>query len=639
MGMHWKRRVVLTCVLIAVASSVVPASGQVFAHLRPGKIASLRERVPVNVVFVGISAKRIEQPYFKASLPLAYRPVLRIASLLKHKPQPLGLSYTFDYRFHFASKAYDDAFFGYLKKSAADTPLTHWQERYNAQAGRVDIDKNHAIDAASVERWLATHPPKGIDTRRNTVFLIDWYGRKDFRHHVYTKAIEPDSSWGAPGAYSEPDRDVFVAWGGTAADDPEDGNGITRRLWFYDLSAGPDYWSGNWDVTTMDPGPLNRPLDTSRRIPPSWEYAADGIRAPDRLTDDLAALTRYVAIDLLFTPSPLYPAITTPNGRPASIELDMNFYDTPGFESAAKGSAPVMLRTFRNLAPWLRFSADTKPVDFTNADHLSCFAQWSTVYLASGPSCYQDARYTAEANLVLFHSRNRKQFFDGGGDYEGGSFVYHVPGQAGPCYAYADDDRLTGAQSFVFAFLGAPCEPDMGWSDLLIHEYGHHVGLSHPHDGYDSEEEKDFGPADNFAFVYAGTEVNSAMAYHSVNNEFSQFDADNMARWAAEGYVSSANMLAARLLAAGVSARTLAKADDLVGAAAKALSAHRYRDAADAARRAYHSLIPPARRARVGLAARPAGAPANAGPVPSGRGGMALAPAVDRLCEAATFCR
>ena len=151
---------------------------------------------------------------------------------------------------------------------------------------------------------------------------------------------------------------------------------------------------------------------------------------------------------------------------------------------------------------------------------------------------------------MLFHSRNRELFFDRDAEYEAGGFVYHAPGNPliNDCYGTSDYDYVSGAQSFVYMFRGATCEAEQrGSMDFLTHEFGHHLGLSHPHDGYDSEDETDFGPYAEFAFAYVGTEVNSVMSYTLVNNDFGQFDIDNLARWWTEAYVRSANMLAGKL--------------------------------------------------------------------------------------------
>jgi hypothetical protein len=606
---------------------VARADAASYRHLDPGRPASLRERVPVNVVFIGIERDAINQKVFEKRLPSRYRPEHRIASAIQEKAKPLGLSYTYDYRLHFAPTAYENAFFTYLARKARTAPLTGWQHRYNAQFGRLDIDTNVVIDAPSVERWFAMHPPAGLSTTQNTVFFIDWFGRKGFRFHVYDKQADPDSDVvGLDATSLNQDSEFYVAWGGTAANDPEDGRGLVRRVWFYDLSAGPDYYSGNWDVTSPDDG-----LVPARRIPPVWEYGPGGFHETASLTDDLAALTRYVAIDLLFTPSPLYPILSTKAGIPSSIDLDMNFYDLPGLRSLVEGSSVVVRRAFERLAPWIRFSAEADAADPLNVEHAACYAQWFGII---GPSCYLDRRYAAEANLMLFHSRNRQLFFDRDSEYEAGGFVYHGPGNPliNDCYATSDYDYVTGAQSFVYMFRGATCEAEQrGSIDFLTHEFGHHLGLSHPHDGYDSEETTDFGPFGEFAFAYVGTEVNSVMSYTLVNNDFGQFDIDNLARWWTEAYVRSANVLAGKLVAARRTS-SLARADVLVGTASSELANHRYLEAVGAAKRAYGLVRDAARAAGIATATPAVGGGAVLGDPETRRSSRSYRPAVDLLC-------
>ena len=108
-----------------------------------------------------------------------------------------------------------------------------------------------------------------MDTRRNTVFLINWYERSDFDFHVYTKTDEPDPDTDYNFGTQRGSRKL-TAWGGTTARDEESGLGSTRRVWFYDLSAGPEEWAGSWNITDDD-------LDgggPDYRIPPIWEYGA-----------------------------------------------------------------------------------------------------------------------------------------------------------------------------------------------------------------------------------------------------------------------------------------------------------------------------------------------------------------------------
>jgi hypothetical protein len=60
---------------------------------------------------------------------------------------------------------------------------------------------------------------------------------------------------------------------------------------------------------------------------------------------------------------------------------------------------------------------------------------------------------------------------------------------------FADDNWTDGTQSLVFTFDAEEYrEFGYGFSTTTVHEVGHHIGMSHPHDGYDSELGLDFGP-------------------------------------------------------------------------------------------------------------------------------------------------
>ena len=118
-----------------------------------------------------------------------------------------------------------------------------------------------------------------------------------------------------------------------------------------------------------------------------------------------------------------------------------------------------------------------------------------------------------------------------------------------------------------------------GLTATMIHEYGHHSSLSHPHDGYDPASGVDFGPTGETFFAWLGDETNSVISYIDLNWDFSQFDRDNSARHRAAGYALVANRVAADVVAsrdAGLAAGDLARADDRLAAAQAALSAHDY---------------------------------------------------------------
>ena len=144
-------------------------------------------------------------------------------------------------------------------------------------------------------------------------------------------------------------------------------------------------------------------------------------------------------------------------------------------------------------------------------------------------------------------ARNRADFLDGTPAYEAGLVNWSIgqkpksPGLLG----FADDNWLDGTQSGVFSFV----YPDAvaagyGLTTTMIHEYGHHSSMSHPHDGYDPGTGVDFGPGGETYFAWLGDESNSMMSYIDLNWDFSQFDRDNSARHHAAGYAKIANIVA-----------------------------------------------------------------------------------------------
>ena len=86
------------------------------------------------------------------------------------------------------------------------------------------MGQNHFVDAPTVEKWLIDNAPPGVDTRRDTIFFVNWWGRSDFIDHVYTKFGEPDPDTGFDFGVNNDSRKV-IAWGGTTPDDEETGLG------------------------------------------------------------------------------------------------------------------------------------------------------------------------------------------------------------------------------------------------------------------------------------------------------------------------------------------------------------------------------------------------------------------------------
>jgi hypothetical protein len=590
----------------ALAAGVAPASGAAgskasYRHLDPGGPARFSEKVPVNLVFVGYERDQVRRQRFLAGLPSRYKPVNR-NRLFYGVTERLGISYSYDYDVTYASSGYERRFFSTLSKLAEPAPLTELQQAYNDQQNNVlEVTDNHHIDAPTVERWLADHPPAGVDTRQNTIFFVNWYGRPDFKFHVYTKTDEPDPDTGFNFGVETQSRKL-IAWGGTTPDDEENGLGRVRRVWFYDLSAGPESWTDNWNVDDAD---LDGDDVPDYRMPPIWEYTKGGFRAPSALSGDLGKVARYVGVNLLFTTSPSFSPSLTPPDLPHTVNIDSNTYEAiPGVNASRRYIKPgLLLQELSELQPITRFSYDNQDLALTGQAQR-CYDLWLP---AQDVPCYPDLDYPAFANLFLFNALNLERTQDDAGrvDYELPNFNYATTNaEESGLLGYADDNYRTGTQSFVFNFVSPAIAENYGLTTTMIHEDGHHLAMSHPHDGYDSETGVDYDPTGPYYFAWSGDQSNSMMSYIDLNWDFSQFDRDNMNRYVAAAFSHNANLIAADILAdpdAGRAADELATADNLLGAAKLAFRGHRYLAASFLAKGAYDQVRRGARQAGVSV--------------------------------------
>ena len=118
-----------------------------------------------------------------------------------------------------------------------------------------------------------------------------------------------------------------------------------------------------------------------------------------------------------------------------------------------------------------------------------------------------------------------------------------------PLLGFADDNYRDGTQSFVFSFV-SPALTDLGYglSTTEIHEYGHHLNFSHPHDGYDYERDVEYGPVGRPPIRVVGDETTSIMSYMTSTGTTPNSTGQRN-RFQAAGYINNANALAARILA------------------------------------------------------------------------------------------
>lgn len=244
--------------------------------LQPGEFVTYEQKVPINIVFIGYPQNTIDKEEMLDVLPDSYAPVVRYPQFYGLSGREMGLQFNFDYRVTFAGRDLTNRFFRYLEEIGTTGDPTTFQTDYNDQENNV-LDVTGPvlyIDAPSVEKWLARHFER---EKGYTIVFINWYSRPDFNFHVYTKTDEVDPDTGYNFGQIRESRKM-IAWGGT-----------DTRLWFYDLSAGPEAWTNNWNVDNPD---LDENGVEDYRMPPIWEYDEDGYRDPDALSEDLGKVTR-----------------------------------------------------------------------------------------------------------------------------------------------------------------------------------------------------------------------------------------------------------------------------------------------------------------------------------------------------------
>jgi hypothetical protein len=552
-----------------------------FRGLKPGEFVVHRQQVPVDVVLIGFTPQQVNRADLRGVLPQTYRPVVRYPRFYGLQGRDTGLEYQFKYSVAHMSPSTENRFFRYLRQIGTNIAPTVYQTQYNAQTRNV-LDVTGPvldIDAASVERWLE----RNASPRRNgyTVYFVNWHGRSDFRFHVYTKKDDPDPDTGHN--FGARQSRAITSWGGT-----------TSRTWFYDFSAGPEWNTSNWIVDTKD---LNGDGREEYRMPPIWEYAANGYRSPLELGYDMGLLTRFVGINLLFTTSPLYdPLNTSPEPFGRRVVDTAILEDDPasqGIDYFDRQFAQARWKEFQPYYAW-KTAARSLPIDagakksleifVGNSDDEDCWVPFGDTFAQL--FCY----FSENLGLYVPHYRER--------DYVAPVIGFNTTedglGDQFGLLGFADDNWVDGTQSLVFAF-NADAYRDFGYgfTGTIVHEVGHHVGMSHPHDGYDSEFDVDYGPGGSLFFAWEGDESDTVMHYLGLTNRFGDHNRDNMYRWETAGYLNWANALAGDILAsdrARYVTLLLIAADTLAAGARSHFNAWDYASAVWEARAAYTLL-------------------------------------------------
>jgi hypothetical protein len=415
---------------------------------------------------------------------------------------------------------------------------------------------------------------------------VNWYGRADFQFHDYYHLGNRDPATGFD--YGRLSESLTRAWGGNSG-----------PTWFYDLSAGPDWDDNSYDVDNAD---LDGNGVPEYRMPPIWEYGNTSAYRPfTDLSGDLAKVIRYDAIDMLFTPSPLFdPAATVPSpGGGKRIEVDV-FEGDPANNGLSQIFAGIIQNNAQGLEPYygVTVSVTDQPLADGVLDAYDIAAGISDAAGCSDFTTFGPLGFP-EAELGCYFREHRAQYFPASpGDAVIPVADFTVPQYRFPFIGSTDPDFQTGEPAFVTELDVAPPPGYISLYSITsttIHETGHFVGLSHPHDGYDSTSGIDFNPEGAFNFAWDSDESATPMSYLPDGGSltFDRFDRDNMSRWQVGRLLDLADADAAAILSGNHSSQIdaqLAEADADFSRAVAALHRSDWLAAATAAVAGYAEM-------------------------------------------------
>ena len=183
---------------LASAAAAQPQQTQQKRHdhhelraLRPGEFVVREQVVPVNLVFIGYDHNQIDE---QALLRPFRRPTVRSSA---SRCSTVSRAATSACSTASATTSFAGAGRSRTSSSAFLKTPEHradhaFQDAYNQQKKNVldVVGPVLYIDAPTVERYLAGHD--GDEQRGYTIFFINWYSRRDFQFHVYTKTDEAD---------------------------------------------------------------------------------------------------------------------------------------------------------------------------------------------------------------------------------------------------------------------------------------------------------------------------------------------------------------------------------------------------------------------------------------------------------------
>jgi len=531
-------------------------------------------------VLIGFDEKLIDKDYLKWNSPQDRYQLVEIPGVSSNTV------YSFNYEYVFPSGSFTDDFVQFLMSSGKTEPRQNviWNISYFRFKTAYYWNYTHFpvqsyntyYPADEVEAWLVQHQSAygGFPENGYVLILADLSSRVPstradqldlalqgryavFTPHFYNKTYE-DSDLGV-----QLNRRYMTAWGGHA------------RIFFADLSAGPE--------------------QTAEQLPIQLAYAINSVQLST--TYGKAWVNQFLAdyivgaVYNLFTPDFVYPINYAYSYKIKVLVLD-NRTDSMDPPITRTFDQEAALKEWRALLPWANVTAETKYARVSDYPELQGIIvnSRSPAGYASPPGTFVvDARPVYDWLTENGGKGHIKDFMNVTRDlqeFDIPVFAFAFTGEYEFGFTYKemvmkelDFDRAIwgvslydlvlishGTYDFKRGDFADPAQPGrgFGFTNTVIHEVGHMLGLMHPFHTY-------YDPTENF--------VASVMAYYPYEQGFSIFDKDALVRGQADQLLRQTAELLAETPLVLINQADISAANAKAASAEKAYSTMKYEDA------------------------------------------------------------
>jgi hypothetical protein len=554
----------------------------------PATVATRTASLNVKVVLVGFDQALIDQDYLNWNLPPVEYQLIEIPGV------STNVQYAMNYSYVFPNASFTDGFVQFLQSTGKTEVRQNviWNisysqiQHYEGAAYYLNYthfavtSTNTYYPADDVEAWLVQHQSDygGFPQNGYVLILADLSSRlpsttpdqfklamqgKDveFTSHFYNKTYT-DSDLGI-----QLNRRYMTGWGGH------------WRLFFADLSAGPEQTSEQLPIQLASA--LNS-VDITTTYGKLWlnQFLSDYISG---------------AIPDIFAPDFIYP-INYASSYKVKIVIFDNRTDTTDPPITETFNQEEALKQWQTLVPWANVTAETKYArisDYPELEQIIVKSKSPVTYGSPPGTIAVDARpvydwlsASGQGHIKDFMQVRRDAteydipvfMFAFTGDYEFGFTFKEMIGRE------ADFDRTIwgvslydlvlishSSNDFKRGDFASPPQPGkgFGFTNTIIHEVGHMLGLMHPFS---------FDPTENF--------VASVMAYYPYEDIYSIFDRDVEARGQADLLLRTTSQLLSQTPNVLINQGDLSAARSKTDSAEEAYSTMNYlqavKDAADA---------------------------------------------------------